>query len=81
MSKHFHAKRIQVDYSPSDHVLSGSPAEPRLTDGSKQTTGLTTKALHALHGPFEIHERLSEQNYAVQPLQGRKKTLLIVHVR
>jgi hypothetical protein len=64
-------RRRQVKFAVGDPVLVYRPIRKK---------GRTTKFLHRYFGPYRIVRRVSDLNYIVEPLYGKKKNQDCVHM-
>ncbi|KAI9556842.1 pol polyprotein [Daphnia sinensis] len=69
--KRYDRRRRQVKFTVGDPVLVYRPIRKK---------GRTTKFLHRYFGPYRIVRRVSDLNYIVEPLYGKKKNQDCVHV-
>ncbi|EFX66585.1 hypothetical protein DAPPUDRAFT_262882 [Daphnia pulex] len=69
--KRYDRRRRQVKFAIGDPVLVYRPIRKK---------GRATKLLHRYFGPYRIVRRVSDLNYIVEPLNGRKKNQDCVHV-
>ncbi|KZS10738.1 Uncharacterized protein APZ42_024709 [Daphnia magna] len=69
--KRYDRRRRQVKFTVGDPVLVYRPIQKK---------GRATKFLHRYFGPYRIVRRVSDLNYIVEPLYGKKKNQDCVHV-
>ncbi|KZR97380.1 Uncharacterized protein APZ42_007785 [Daphnia magna] len=69
--KRYDRRRRQVKFTVGDPVLVYRPIRKK---------GRATKFLHRFFGPYRIVRRVSDLNFIVEPLYGKKKNQDCVHV-